>query len=409
MLRRGVWLAVSGLVAPGAAAAQATHDSAGVRIVENERPGWTTAQALRLADRPALVIGTQNGEPYQLSRVLGAVRLLDGRVVVADGGSLQLRIFDSTGAFLSAKGGRGAGPGEFQEAPRLVLSAGDVVVALEGVYNVSYFSPDLTFLRRLSANAPPIALPTGFRQVLAAFADGVRVVASVGRPAVHAADARWIHVTPVFVVNAENKVVAPLGALPYMDLVTSEGTPRPPWFGATAVVANDDRFFYFGYGGEYAIRVYSSDGALRRIIRRRWSPAKVTRADIDAYVEEWSRRWIKTTGARAEAQRKDLRDDPYASTVPAFSQFLVDGGGRLWVREAHVADAPVAGQLNTWPLAATRWSVFDADGRWLGDVDMPARFQPTDIGQDYVLGVARNADDVPTVALYRLLQGAPAR
>jgi hypothetical protein len=46
--------------------------------------------------------------------------------------------------------------------------------------------------------------------------------------------------------------------------------------------------------------------------------------------------------------------------------------------------------------------VFDATGRWLGDVSMPPRFVPLEIGADYVLGRSREADKVPRVVLYRL-------
>ncbi len=128
----------------------------------------------------------------------------------------------------------------------------------------------------------------------------------------------------------------------------------------------------------------------------------MTKADIDEYVVEWGKRWITATGAEAEAQRASLREDPYAATVPAFSQFIADRIGRLWVREAHLADAPGAGALNTTPLVPSIWSVFDPAGRWLGDVTMLARFQPRDIGADYVLGTVLDADGVQSIALYRL-------
>ena len=47
----------------------------------------------------------------------------------------------------------------------------------------------------------------------------------------------------------------------------------------------------------------------------------------------------------------------------------------------------------------------DAAGRWLCDVTMPARFAPKEIGADYVLGVARDDDNVEAVVMYRLLGG----
>ena len=178
--------------------------------------------------------------------------------------------------------------------------------------------------------------------------------------------------------------------------------PRPPWFSPTAEFASDGTSFSVGYGGEYSIRVYSTAGKLVRVIRRQWTPVQVSQRDIDAYVAEWAKRWIRATGPEAERQRQDLRDDPYATEVPAFSQLIADRAGRLWVREAHLADAPRAGNLSTSPLVPSVWSVFDQSGRWLGDVTMPAFFQPMDIGQDYVLGVARDADGVETVVRYRL-------
>ena len=107
---------VSALVGMGAAfplAAQSTRDSAGVRIVENARPAWTSRHRLRLEATPLLVIGDTVNAPYRFRQVRGVFRLSDGRIAVADGGSLQLRIFTADGRFLSASAGRGNAPGRY--------------------------------------------------------------------------------------------------------------------------------------------------------------------------------------------------------------------------------------------------------------------------------------------------------
>lgn len=65
-------------------------------------------------------------------------------------------------------------------------------------------------------------------------------------------------------------------------------------------------------------------------------------------------------------------------------------------------DAAVAGFLNAYAIGPSARSVFGTDGRWLGDVTMPARFMPSEIGADYVLGVTRGDDGVPTVVRYKL-------
>lgn len=75
--------------------------------------------------------------------------------------------------------------------------------------------------------------------------------------------------------------------------------------------------------------------------------------------------------------------------------------GRLWVREAHLEDAIGAGSLSDPPEVASNWSVLDANGTWLGDVTMPAHFQPYDIGADYVAG-KRYENKVSTAVIYGL-------
>ena len=42
-----------------------------------------------------------------------ATKLSDGRIVVANGGSDELRIFDRSGTHVGTWGGQGEGPGEF--------------------------------------------------------------------------------------------------------------------------------------------------------------------------------------------------------------------------------------------------------------------------------------------------------
>ena len=373
------------------------------RIVENPRPTWKPDEALRLAPTPTLVVGTQAGEIYEFYRVAGAARLTDGRIVVADGGSLSLRFFDSTGSFIESVGGRGEGPGEFQAMTFFSVVQGDTLVAGHFMRELSYFTGTGQYLERRVSPNPPMRIATELRVTVATLdGSGTRAIAAMPIEPKRGTGNRWVDSVPVTIVNGRNVEVRALGMLPGMELAMDDGDPRQPRFGATATFASDGKLLYIGLGAEYAIRVYTQQGRLSHIIRRAWTPVRVTKADIDAYVTEWGKRWIRATGAEAEAQRSSMREDPYAATVPAFSQFIADRVGRLWVREAHLADAPGAGALNTTPLVPSIWSVFDPAGRWLGDVTMPARFQPRDIGADYVLGTVMDEDGVESIALHRL-------
>ncbi|MBL0171085.1 MAG: hypothetical protein IPP90_10190 [Gemmatimonadaceae bacterium] len=196
-------------------------------------------------------------------------------------------------------------------------------------------------------------------------------------------------------------VMRELGQHPYMEMISESTGPGKPWLGAEEVFFSTGSRFYLGYGSEYAVRRYSASGKLEQIIRRAWTPPEITSKDIATFVEEWLVRWSRKPGAM-DTDRKDLLDDNYARTLPAFSALMADNLGRVWVRTPRAIDGAVAGSLNDYSIGPSTWSVFGADGRWLGDVTMPARFSPTEIASDYVLGIARDDDGVQTVVRYRL-------
>ena len=404
--RTMAWLAVLATAIASPVDAQ-VRDSAGIRIIENQAPRWARGAERRLSQRPTLVIGTQDGEPYQFSRIGGVVRLSDGTIVVADGASSELRFFDPTGRHVRTVGRPGQGPGEFTRLEFVQRLRGDTIAAGGRTGVSSFFSPTGVFVRQARQPASGGEVPSGPRIQLGVFDDGSRLIGVVSMEAQTTnAPGRWVDSLRGVIVDHDGRVRRQFGNVPHMTFARGETRPSPPWLGPTLAFATDGRSIFLGFANEYAIRVYSADGKLTRVIRRRWTPVKVTDADIDTFVTEWSKRWIKETGPEGERRKRDLRDDPYSDIVPAFSQFIADGTGGVWVREAHLADAPGAGQLNTMPLVPSTWSVFDAEGRWSGDVTMPTRFMPMEIGADYVLGVARDSDGVETAVMYRL-EGRP--
>jgi hypothetical protein len=85
-----------------------------------------------LGPEPLLTIGRMDGDPaYVLSDVRDVGLFPDGRIVVADGGTQTLRLFDVDGAFLRRMGGAGQGPGEFAYLSGVGIAAPDTILAYD--------------------------------------------------------------------------------------------------------------------------------------------------------------------------------------------------------------------------------------------------------------------------------------
>ncbi|MEX0892159.1 MAG: hypothetical protein WEB88_08305 [Gemmatimonadota bacterium] len=108
--------------------------------IRNFDPLWTDATAWRVDPEAVLRIGAADGEaPYLLTNIRGATRLSDGRIVVVDGATFELRAFTTDGRHAWSAGGEGGGPGEvswyplyFRELP------GDTLQIEDGLTRIRY-------------------------------------------------------------------------------------------------------------------------------------------------------------------------------------------------------------------------------------------------------------------------------
>ena len=110
-----------------------THrDSAGVQIVESWAPQWPEGGGWLVVDSPILDLATSgSGTAHQFFDVIDALRLSDGRLVVADYGSREVRYFSENGEFIGSVGRSGEGPGEFQRLETVGPWRGDSVAVFD--------------------------------------------------------------------------------------------------------------------------------------------------------------------------------------------------------------------------------------------------------------------------------------
>ena len=380
--------------------AQSSRDSAGVLIVENARPAWSDSERLTLAAKPRVMIGNTVDSAYRFRQVRGVMLLADGRIAVADGASLQLRLFTSQGRFLSANAGKGNGPGRILNMHWVRHLNGDTIAINSDLSTAALYSNTGQFVR-IAAFSPRVVPPARPSLLVALLHSGLGVVTPLPGVTPHPLGSRWTESLSLKLVTDSSSTPRELGAVPFIEMEQASSGPTSIWLSSIGVFAASDDRFYAGFGDRYQIRVYESDGKLQSIIRRAWTPTPITADDWEHWVVEWSKLWVKTTGAERERDVQKVREEPWAEQNPAFSQFIVDRSGRLWVREAHWQDAIAAGSLVDIPAVQSVWSVFDSRGLWLGDVSMPIGFLPFEIGKDYVTGILR-ADGMNHVAIYEL-------
>jgi hypothetical protein len=393
--------AIATIVAPGVVA-QAPRDSARILVVENTRPAWSDRERLRLAAQPNVVIGNAADSMYRFRQIHGVMRLADGRIAVADGRTMQLRFFDAEGRFVSAGAGRGTGPGQVLNMRWTQRLLGDTIAVGAGGLTVARYSSSGQHIRTVmpaGVNGRPPAF-----HLIAVMSNGSGIAIPFQDPAPRTVGSRWIESVPLKRVTASGEIAGDIDTLSFLEFEQVASGLTTVWLSPTAVIAAGDNRLYAGFGNRFEIRVYGDDGKLQSIIRRSWTPEPITDEDWEHWVVEWSKLWVRTTGPEREREVQKVREAPWAEEVPAFSQFIVDRTGQLWVRGAHWQDAIAAGSLSDIPAVPSTWSVFDIRGRWLGDVGMPAGFKPFEIGRDYVAGV-RVTNGISQAVLYTLSTG----
>lgn len=364
------------------------RDSAGVALAENS--AGTPIPELALAPGPELVVGREGAPDHELYRASAVEQLASGALVVANGGSSELLFYDPEGRFVRRVGGRGEGPGEFR-ALELQRFPGDSLAVLDRTARrvTVLDSAGRPVRTRPYPSEGEGSLPDGVADCLA---PGVAGVMADDRLLVMG----WLCIqylgsAGIRSFRGTSSVVGPEGArevltieLPfYLEQGGGPGTsirtsalPFPP---AYSTLAMQDGFLV-GVGTDRDIRVYASDGSLRRVIRELEPLPSVTPEH-----RALARRLREEAG-------NPLHDDvPFPERFPGWTGLVLDDEGRIWARE--------------FPEPAEereRWWIYAPEGRRLARVLLPARFTLSSVRGGRLFGLSRDPLDVQRLEVHRL-------
>jgi hypothetical protein len=344
---------------------------------------------------PLLRIGVVDGDPsLQFNRIGGVARLQDGTIVVADGGSQEVRFFNSSGEVGRVVGGKGEGPGEFSDLAGLGVGPGGSVWAFDySLDRITWMdgAGEIQGFTTLGPE-PPVLMSVG------SLPDGTFLLKQLwGAGDVSQAAASGLRRDPVAFVRFDRggSLVDTLGLFPGREVHLWEENGRgvmgsPPFarnsvgalWGEGVVIGTQDRFELVDFG---------LDGEPRLVARLLGLDLTLTPGDLEQYIQD---RLGEVSEGRRPGLRRELEAMPVLERKPAYGEILSDEAGNLWI-----------GEWTPYPRAPHRWTILDRDGRWLGSVEISGRFSPHAIGEEWILGVEWDELDVEYVVLYPLLKG----
>ena len=301
-----------------------------------------------------------------LHRANDAATLPDGRIVVANTGTNELRVFDAAGVHLATWGRAGEGPGEFTALAGVAAWPGDSIAAWDARSRaISLFDSDGTLGRSFVLESddrpdePRLLLPDG--TVLGSASRGSGEGYTRAEVTYQLRDGRGGVQLSFGDHPGQESFMSTAGPFPTFGYLPFGRTLSEARWGDLVVIASNDL---------YEIRAYDrSDGSLARIVRRDYANRAPTRAEVDEAVDDALAR-TNLSGQQLEWTREGYTAMPLAESFPAFRVLLTDdfspwpGDGSL-----RIAAEPslVVGSDESLPLARVSGAVFFGDGIAIAD------------------------------------------
>lgn len=376
----------------------AVRDSAGIAIATSSGPSWGDGTGWRVETTPSLEIGIEGGdEPYELSRVFDAMRLPDGRILVGNSGTGEIRVFNESGQFIRSVGRSGNGPGEFGQFSTVRfwrLADGGLLAYDNGNLRVHLLDSTLAYQRSVRIESTSDGLRAFLQGI---FTDGSwQMLALVPE----------LRNEPgTYLTSAQKLVRFNPDGTPGVTLREVEGRTRfvnqfqsivhYPFvpFTAEPLAATSGNSLWVNADGLPELEVRDQDGNLVRLVRLTLDLART--ADIyPAYVE--ASLSTMDTVQRPRYERFYGLNHPMPEHVPAFQSLHVDADAHVWLERYRQPGDTVS-----------RWEVIEPEGRWLGSVTVPPRFRILQVGPDFMLGRHLDSLGVERVRVHALHRATP--
>jgi hypothetical protein len=373
-------------------------------FVSDARGQGVSGSNWRLSAEPIFTVGRAAGRPEELfSRIVSALRLSDGRFVVADGIELRISVYDSAGRLQSMFGRSGSGPGEYRSIGGIWSIGHDTIGVWDGhlqriTHVLTHGEVVRTHTPRYDVQRPPAAAGT-LDAFLGAFPDGrlalAWLAASRGAP-----DALLPDQMVIGLFEADGSFQKVLGRVEGMIRIHKPGVgggPIPfspfPW----AAVVQRRLVFTSGVTGDIA--VFDVDAASEAPVATVRSPSREL-----ALRDAWRELDKVLDGADPGPLLALARSmDRSVGRVPQIARMFADEQGHLWVKPYEPRGDAMPVRRGRY-AAGGRWTIIDMTGRVVGHITFPPGIAPVAADGSYLLGIARDSLDVEGFTVHRILR-----
>ena len=410
---RSTWIFVPALMFAAACGGEAggaadwagtVEDSAGVQLVKNSlTPLWGEGDAWVLEE--VMTIGEAAGDPdYQFGQIAGIAITADGQIVLVDQQAQHLKVFDQAGAYVRTIGQAGSGPGEFgpQVGPVLIGRADTLIVPDLGNQRVNILRSD---------GSEPADFRISFEQGIPArwdmteTGDLVYQLRALNLPNTEQRETLDLIATVSYAGEVVDTLLTPARGESFTfgddgQPIRMIFAPEPVW----SMVGDDG--LCFAVNDVFQLSMFDALGTLTRIVSLPVERKPVTDADIEFFMETVDR-LLEEQGVPPEQAEIVKSTFNFAEFFPSFLQMMPGPGGSLWAQRVQEPTGMTEEERETWnpllDLGATEWDILDAEGRYLGVLDVPHRFQPVTFEGDLVYGIWRDEFDVQYVRVMKVV------
>ena len=398
-LLRRLWLVAACAAAPACSADaapgdgwQADREVRGDTTIVTTTSGSVWSEASLVEE---LRIGTLDGaEEYIFGGILALTPDGGGGVYAFDGQVPALRHYDSTGAYVGTIGGKGAGPGEYQDAVLGMAVRPDGRLMLRDARN-----------SRLNLYDPDGKPSDHWRVADGLFTSDALLVDTAGHSYLK-----------ILLEPPERNRPWKIGLLHLDETGAIVDSIEPPTIvgeptdgGGTFIpgklwARSPHGFTVVGVPRAYEFEVRHPDARVVRV-RRPHTPVALLpeeKAELEAQAD-----WMREN--QGQFLSSDIPDIP--GTKPAYAEIRAAADGRIWVRrhvtavkqgEEEAEPDPGRPPRRLWREPSV-YDVFEADGTYLGEVRLPDRMRISWIGREHVWAVHSGEMDESYIVRLRLV------